>query len=204
MLKKYPYILLFFIVLLSTFRVSGQMAMPDNVCVGQPKHYNVDPNPIPGSTYTWWVDGVVQAWFTSNIFDHTWDTPNTYLLEVQELSADGCLGPKRSGQVFVNPAPILAATGNNPATCGANGRIDFTFTNVPNGLYSITYDAGSFTNVNVNGGTASVPAPAGAYNNLEITAGGCTSAAGTVVVIQPGSMTGSAAITIPIPCSGGT
>ena len=101
MLKKYQYILLLFIALLGTLRVSGQ-AMPDNVCAGQTKHYNVDPNPVPGSTYTWWIDGVVQAGFTSNSIDHTWNTQGTYLIEVQELDSNGCLGSRRSGQVFVS------------------------------------------------------------------------------------------------------
>jgi len=45
--------------------------MPDNVSVGQSRQYYVDSN--PGSTYTWWIDGVVQAGFTSNEFFHTWD-----------------------------------------------------------------------------------------------------------------------------------
>src|SRR5665647_825396 len=103
MLKRYPYILIFCIALLNTLRVTGQMAMPDNVCVGQTKHYNVDPNPVPGSTYAWRIDGVVQGGFTTNELDHTWNITGTYLLEVQERSADGCLGPLRSGQVFVYP-----------------------------------------------------------------------------------------------------
>ena len=80
-------------------------------------------------------------------------------------------------------APTLSATGNNPASCGADGSIDFTFTNVPNGSYTITYATGSFTNVNVSGGAATVTAPAGAYNNLEISVGTCTSATGVNIAI---------------------
>ncbi len=110
MLKRYPYILLFCFALLSNLRVAGQMVMPDNVYVGQTRHYNVDPNPVAGSTYTWRIDGVVQIGFTSNSFDNTWSSPGTYLLEIQELSADRCLGPVRSGQVFVNPFTALTAS----------------------------------------------------------------------------------------------
>ena len=105
MVKKYPYILLFGIVLFSAFRVTGQMTMPDYVWIGQTRQYHVDPN--PGSTYTWWIDGVVQAGSTINEFVHTWNTANTYLLELQERSSDGCPGPVRSGQVFVNPVHEL-------------------------------------------------------------------------------------------------
>ncbi len=72
-------------------------------------------------------------------------------------------------------SPVLSAAGVNPATCGANGTIDFTFTNVPNGTYTITYATGSFTNVAVAAGLASVSAPAGTYSDLTITVGGCTS-----------------------------
>ena len=100
--------------------------------------------------------------------------------------------------------PTLNATGNNPVTCGVDGSIDFTFTNVPNGSYTITYTTGTFTNVSVTGGNATVPAPAGTYNDLQITVGNCNSAAGTTIVIQPAAMTGTAGITSPIPCSGGT
>ena len=184
MIKRYPYILLFGIVLFSAFRVAGQVTMPDNVCIGQFKHYNVDSN--PGSTFTWWIDGVVQAGFTTKEFIHIWDTSNTYLLEVQEHSADGCLGPVRSGQVFVNPLPTLAATGTNAATCSDDGKIDFTFTNVPDGTCTISYSSGSFTNVSVAGGIATVTAPPGTYNNLSITVDGCTSiASANVVLTEP-------------------
>ena len=99
MIKRYPYILLFGIVLSGALRVEGQATMPDNVCIGQLRSYNVDSN--PGSTYTWWIDGIVQAGFTTSEFIHRWNNPNTYLLEVQELSADGCPGPVRSLSVFV-------------------------------------------------------------------------------------------------------
>ena len=81
-------------------------------------------------------------------------------------------------------APTLAATGNNPASCGADGSIDFIFTNVPDGSYTITYATGSFTNVNVSGGAATVTAPAGAYNNLEISVGTCTSVSGVNVKLM--------------------
>jgi len=184
MLKKYPYILLFGIVLFSTFRVAGQVTMPDNVCIGQFKHYNVNSN--PGSTYTWSIDGVVQAGFTTNEFVHTWNTLKTYLLEVQERSANGCLGPVISGQVFVNPQPTITASGISTVTCNDDGKIDFSFTNVPDGTYTIPYSSGSFTNVTVAGGVATVTAPPGTYNNLSITVDGCPSiASANVVLTEP-------------------
>lgn len=100
--KRDQYILLIGIItVLSTFRIAGQLRMPDSVFVGQTRYYHVDPNPGQGSTYTWRIDGVVQTGFNTNEFDHTWIDEGTYTIEVQELSANGCLGPVRSGQVFV-------------------------------------------------------------------------------------------------------
>ena len=78
------------------------MAMPDNVSVGQSRQYYVDPN--PGSTYTWWINGVPQAGFATNEFTHTWNNDGTFLLEVQEHTVYGCPGPVRSGQVRVSLA----------------------------------------------------------------------------------------------------
>jgi hypothetical protein len=182
MLKRYLYILLFGIVLFPAFRLAGQVTMPDNVCTGQFRHYKVDSN--PGSTYTWWIDGVVQAGFTTNEFVHTWNTSNTYLLEVQERSTDGCLGPVRSGQVFVSPIPTLTASGTDAVTFSDDGKIDFTFTNVPDGTYTISYSTGSFTNVTVAGGRSTLTAPTGKYNNLSITVNGCTSVASANVVLS--------------------
>jgi gliding motility-associated-like protein len=99
MLKRVLYILLFGIVQFSAFRVAGQGSMPDIVCTGKLRHYSVDDN--PGSTYTWWIDGVVQSGFTTNEFVHTWNTSGTFLLEVQERSSEGCLGPAISLNVIV-------------------------------------------------------------------------------------------------------
>ena len=53
-------------------------------------------------------------------------------------------------------AQILSATPTNPATCGGNGTLALTFTNVANGTYTITYSGGSFTNVNVTNNAATI------------------------------------------------
>ncbi len=99
MLKRHPHIVLFGIILLSMSDMSGQATMPDNVCIGQVRHYYVESN--PGSTYTWRIDGIVQNGFSSSDFVHSWEVSKTYLLEVQERSAYGCPGPVRSVNVIV-------------------------------------------------------------------------------------------------------
>lgn len=95
------YLLVFKIFLFITLRVPGQKTMPDTVSVGQTSQYYVDAG--PGSTYTWFIDGVVQAGFTTNEFVYTWNIAKIYLLEVREHSVYGCAGPLRSGLVYVNP-----------------------------------------------------------------------------------------------------
>jgi gliding motility-associated-like protein len=92
-------------MLSTNFMAMAQFPMPDNVCIGAIKHYYVDPDPVPGSIYIWKIDGVTQVSFTTNEIDISWTITNTYLLEVQEVSKDGCFGPSKSGQVFVNPSP---------------------------------------------------------------------------------------------------
>ena len=114
MVNYFRYLLLFFLGLVLNSSVLAQSAMPDYTCVGALKHYNVDLEIIPGSTYTWRVNGLVQSSSTSNAIDITWNFEGTYLLDVQELTADGCLGPLRSGDVFVSRAPIVIASSNSP------------------------------------------------------------------------------------------
>lgn len=171
------------LALLSTFEVAAQAPMPDHVYIGNTKHYNVDPNSAPGSTYTWKIDGVIQVGFITHEIDITWNNIGKYLLEVQERSLDGCIGPVRSGQVFVNPIPGLSAEGINPANCDADGSIHFTFTNVPDGTYILVYDAGSFSNVAVAGGNANVTAPLGIYSNLNISIAGYITAPGVNITL---------------------
>jgi gliding motility-associated-like protein len=120
-------------VLCFGFNSNAQLAMPDYVCIGDLKHYNVNPNPILGSTYNWSIDGIPQSGFTANYIDITWNITGTYILEVQELSADGCFGPIRSGEVIVKPLPVAVAASNSPVCVGS--PIDLTSTLLP----GITY-----------------------------------------------------------------
>ena len=104
MFKPLQYLFMLVMLLLCAFKAGAQLAMPDYVCIGATKYYNVDPNPVPGSTYTWKIDGVTQASSTTNAIYVTWNATGIYLLEVQELSASQCLGLVQSGEVFVNAA----------------------------------------------------------------------------------------------------
>jgi gliding motility-associated-like protein len=93
------------------------MTMPDQVCTGQTRHYYVIPGPAPGSTYTWWLDGRVMSGFNTSELIYTWNSSKTYLLEVQERSEDGCPGPRKSGEVFVNPQPEIQVSASDSLMC---------------------------------------------------------------------------------------
>jgi len=83
------------------------MTMPDHVCTGQTNRYYIIPSADTGSTFTWWINGEIMTGINSGEFIYTWNSPGTYLLEVQERSSDGCNGPKLSGIVLANPKPVI-------------------------------------------------------------------------------------------------
>ena len=105
MLKRSLCLLFICISLPVTLRVACQVTTADTVCAGQTRHYYVDPD--PGSTYSWHVDGLLQAGLNDNEFDFTRGKDNIYLLEVQEYSAEGCPGPVRTEMVVVIQCPVL-------------------------------------------------------------------------------------------------
>jgi gliding motility-associated-like protein len=93
------------------------------------------------------------------------------------ITLSGCTSSEDPDVTLSDPdAPTIAITTiNDPATCGGNGSISLSFTNVPDGNYDIAYDGGTYAAVAVSGNTATVNTAAGAYNNLSITVSGCTS-----------------------------
>ena len=103
------YTMMWCFVLFMNSGAIAQLSMPDSVIVGSTKHYNVFPNPVAGSTYIWAIDRVKQIKSTTHEIEITWSVTGTYLLEVQELSVSGCLGPLRSGKVFVKAKAQIAS-----------------------------------------------------------------------------------------------
>jgi hypothetical protein len=70
---------------------------------------------------------------------------------------------------------IIVSSISYPPNCAGDGAINFQFSNVPDGVYTISYDGGSFDNVSISDNAASVFAPVGNYIDLSITVDGCTS-----------------------------
>jgi len=165
------------ILLISTLNAGAQMAMPDNVCIGATKHYNVDPNPIPGSTYTWKINGIIQS-STINAIDITWNTAGTFTLTVQETSTDGCQGPVQSGQVFVTALPAApTATLTQPTCALSTGTITVTAP-APGAGMTYSIDGSAYTN------TTGIFAllTANTYSVTAKNAAGCISAATTETI----------------------
>ena len=97
------HIIVMIIMLFGVLKMSAQIAMPDNVCIGTTRHYSVNDPSVP-STYTWTIDGVVQSTTTNEIIT-TWTTLGHHVITVQEHANGGCDGEIRSGDVYVNPLP---------------------------------------------------------------------------------------------------
>jgi gliding motility-associated-like protein len=108
---------------------------------------------------------------------------NDYSIDVLDTST-GCQSTGTVKVPAIPPSPTIVATPVNCACYGGDGRIDFTFTGVPDGIYTITYDDGQFNSVKVTGNRASVVSKAGTYRNLTIEANGCTSLPGVNATIE--------------------
>ena len=106
----------------------------------------------------------------------------TYKVEV----TDEC-GTKTLTVVVPEAPQVVLGARAIASTCfGSDGNIDFTFTNVPDGKYELSYNEGqTFADVQVTGNKAMVSAPPGEYMNLRINVKGCISAEGVSVTVLP-------------------
>ncbi len=153
------------------------------VCQGDSKQYWVDSVAGSGSTYSWRLNGtIVQTSYA--LYKKTWDVVGIFQLSVVETNSFGCEGEERVIDVHVTGLPQLQATGQSPAYCNSPGTINFSFLNVPDGMYDIQYATGEFKDVAVSGGTALIAAPPGDYLNLIVSNGGCASTEIVNVTIQ--------------------
>jgi gliding motility-associated-like protein len=114
MCKQVQHIMVLLLLLLSGMQSIAQIAMPDTVCVGATRVYKVNDATTP-STYTWKIDGVIQASIKNDI-NITWNAPGTFQLTVQEHANNGCDGDIRLGLVYVLPLPVANA-GSDAVVC---------------------------------------------------------------------------------------
>ncbi len=104
MLKKLRHIIIGLLLLFTAGKTMAQNSMPDTVCKNTTRIYSVNDPSVP-STYTWKINGVVQA-TTTNSISIVWNTVGTFELRVQERSAEGCLGDEQAAFIYVMPLPI--------------------------------------------------------------------------------------------------
>ena len=100
------------------------------------------------------------------------------------IAVSGCTSTDDIDVTLNDPATPTISLGaqTNPTACGAtDGTIPLTFTNVPNGSYTLNYvdgmsNAQTFTGVTVTSGVATITnLGAGVYNDITIAVSGCTS-----------------------------
>jgi gliding motility-associated-like protein len=169
MFKRLRYILVLVLVLLllQCTQAVAQIAMPDTVCIGTTRVYQVN-TPATPSTYTWQVNGVTQS-STTNQISIMWNTAGIYQLTVQEHALNGCDGDIRSGLVHVNPVPVPNA--------GPDKVLCYGVPHFLNGSGGVTYQwtpATNLSNPNVASPLFSTTVP-GVYTYLlDVTLpGGC-------------------------------
>jgi gliding motility-associated-like protein len=182
MLNRLRHIIVFAALLFTTLVTSGQSSMPDTVCVGATKTYSVNTPAVP-STYTWKINGVTQA-TTTNSITVNWNTPGTFLVTVQELSASGCYGNIQSGYVYVNALPLLVI--NNPAPICPGSTTDLTLPAITAGsdpglTFGYWTDAAG-TNPLPNPNSVGTP---GTYYISAVNSNGCRTIAPVTITPKP-------------------
>lgn len=124
-------------------------------------------------------------------------TAGVYTIELRDASfIENCIVP--IGKITITNPPLISMTavGTNGKCHGEPGILSFELVNVPDGSYSIVYDAGKFDNVIVSGKKAVVSTIAGIYKNLKVIVDKCSSGNGVdVVLTDPVEITLSAIAT---------
>ncbi len=165
-----------------------------------------DPNP-PGAPTISVQDNCGESVLTATNFtgDLSWSNGATSssitVTEAKEYTVtqtvNGCTSDATTATAAPKPVPTILATGNDPTECGGLGSIDFTFTNVPDGIHTIDFYNGNFQEITVSGGSASVNAPSDTYSNLKITTvDGCTSTDNVSVTLSDPDPPAAPTITI--------
>jgi gliding motility-associated-like protein len=166
------HIIVLSVLLFSINNGFAQNAMPDTVCVGMSRIYQVSGS-SPFSTYTWTIEGVVQTDTTSQM-NSTWNSAGVFLVTVQEHSPDGCDGDLRSGLVYVEPkanvyaGPDVVVCFGEEVTLNGNGGVSYQWSpsiylsnsGIANPVASIPV-AGSYSYVLNGSNNNSCPEPAG-------------------------------------------
>ncbi|WP_420315855.1 Ig-like domain-containing protein [Ekhidna sp.] len=160
-------------------------------CSGSDGSISLSFTNVPNGSYSFnYVDGSSTSQTFTNVSVNSGAAVISGLTEGSyndiTIAISGCVSTENIDVILSDPLlPTIAVTGStNPSSCGGNGTISLSFTNVPNGLYTIDHNTGSFSNVSVNGSTATILATEGTYTDLGITVSGCSSIEDPDVVIS--------------------
>ncbi|MGN7516032.1 MAG: hypothetical protein ACTHOM_16765, partial [Allomuricauda sp.] len=132
---------------------------------GNEAYYDASGGPSGGGTLFFPGD-LINTSMTLYIYDETGVAPAVCFDE-------------RSFKINITTKPFIDVDYfSDPTKCGSDdGSITFIFSDVPDGIYDIMYDGGTFNAVTVSGGSAVVNGlPPGNYQNFRITVNGCISA----------------------------
>jgi len=154
------------------------------VCAGEVITFDVEDIGAGGDTYNWATTS--GNGFTSSVQDPTVTSAATMMdagtYTVTFTDENGCIATLDI-EVIVNPVPTYTAILLPESACGSDGVVLFTFTNVPDGNYDVTFSdansmAISLTNVAVIGGAMAIgDLEAGDYSNFVIQGIPCISEA---------------------------
>lgn len=178
MFNRFRHILLLILSLMVISRSIAQVAMPDTVCIGTTRTYNVNNAAVP-STYTWRIDGTLQS-SSSNQLRVTWNNAGNYTITVQEHSVvTGCDGDLKSGNVYViappvaNAGPDITACFGKNISLGGSGALTYLWS--PSNYLSSPFVA--------NPGVIQAPTGTHIYT-LNVSNGVCTSVKPDTVVVR--------------------
>jgi len=109
----------------------------------------------------------------------------TYYAEARNTTSNCVSSSRLAVTTEILSTPIITnVTKIDPPICQGLGSLFFTFTDIPDATYTITYDGGSFAGVVVSNGKATVQTTARSYNNLTINVDGCASASGINAILS--------------------
>jgi photosystem II stability/assembly factor-like uncharacterized protein/Leucine-rich repeat (LRR) protein len=142
----------------------------------------------PGETYNWYAqaDDITPIFSGNPLVISSATTNATYYVAISDGVNEGI---RVGATVTVIPSPSLTVTSTtDESVClGTTGSITFQFADVPDGLYSLTYDDGTLGPVTVASGEGTIQVSGGTYNTIRITVLGCSSAPGVQVTIDTSS-----------------
>ena len=139
-----------------------------------------------------WESSVNNFVNVSQVSNNTTSLTYTNLTQTTQYRAivqtNSCLiGRSGLGTIFVTASPtITSGIVTNPTTCGGEGSIAFTSTNLPNGTYPLSYTGGGLSqNVTVSNNTFTATGlTADTYSNFTVTNLGCDGTDNSVKTLQ--------------------